>query len=232
MRMPLALFDLDNTLVDRQPFRRWATDFCRSSGLGNAEVNWLCDQDEDGFAPRAVVFELARARFSLRESVEELILRYREEYPRHFVPDPEVLRCLKSLRNAGWRIGIVTNGPPSQIEKIDRCGLRSLADGWCISAEVGWEKPDRRIFAEVIRRCGGDEGAQVWMTGDTDVSDIQGGRLAGCGTIWLSKGRRWRAHGYTPDVTVEALREAVDALLTMPDGFGPATGNRLVTEEL
>jgi phosphoglycolate phosphatase-like HAD superfamily hydrolase len=51
--VPLAIFDLDNTLVDRAgAFRRWAVEFVARHGLDPAERRWLVAADEDGFAPR------------------------------------------------------------------------------------------------------------------------------------------------------------------------------------
>jgi putative hydrolase of the HAD superfamily len=40
--MPLVLFDLDNTLIDRAAsFRRWATHFAEVHSLGPEDVAWL-----------------------------------------------------------------------------------------------------------------------------------------------------------------------------------------------
>ena len=53
--MPLVLFDLDNTLIDRAAsFLRWAARFARACSLGPEDVAWLVATDEDGFADRHV----------------------------------------------------------------------------------------------------------------------------------------------------------------------------------
>src|SRR5580698_7657056 len=47
---PLALFDLDNTLVDRQAtYRRWAVSFAGTRDLDEEAIDWLCEVDNDGF---------------------------------------------------------------------------------------------------------------------------------------------------------------------------------------
>jgi len=53
--VPLAIFDLDNTLLDRATsFLRWATRFAAVYGLEPADVTWLVDADGDGFVPRSL----------------------------------------------------------------------------------------------------------------------------------------------------------------------------------
>lgn len=218
----IALFDLDNTLIDRQlAFRRWACSFATDHGLGDDAVEFLCEADEDGFATRGALFEAAREHFRLREPVTDLIARYRTEYPQMFEPDPAVLAALRHLRLHRFRIGVVTNGPATQNEKLVRTGLSSLVDAVCISEEFGVEKPDPRIFAEAIRLCCGDElpGEGGWMVGDTAESDIAGARTIGLRSIWMSRGRTWAHRDFAPDAIASDLPDAVELILRMSDAI-------------
>ncbi|HVC67408.1 MAG TPA: HAD-IA family hydrolase [Acidimicrobiales bacterium] len=213
---PLALFDLDNTLVDRQnAFERWARGFVADHSLPAEAFPCLLDLDDDGFASRQTVFDGVRERFGLTGTTDSLIVDYRSEYPAYFVPDPRVRSALTRLREHGWRTGVVTNGPPSQRDKLERAGLVDLLDGWCISDEVGVAKPDRRIFDEARRRCAHPDGkaGTVWMIGDTAVPDIAGGRGAGLRTIWMHRGRTWDGDAYRPDAQAGTIAEAVEILL-------------------
>ncbi len=224
---PVALFDLDNTLVDRQgAFRAWAGSFAEAHGLGRTGLAFLCQVDDDGFAPRERVFEAVRRRFGLAARVDQLMAEYRVSYPDCFRPEPAVQAALVRLRGAGWRIGLVTNGPPTQREKLERAGLAGLVDEVCISEELGVAKPDRRIFEEALRRLGagtGDGGdGWRWMVGDAPVPDIGGGRGAGLGTVWVHRGRAWEEPGFRPDAVVESCVGAVDLLLSV----GTPTGCR------
>ena len=211
----LALFDLDNTLVDRQAtYRRWSESFAAMRGLDHEAVDWLCEADDDGFARRIDVFSEACRRFGLRDDPQDLVSGYWSNYVDCYRPDPSVVDSVDRLRQAGWSVGIVTNGGSSQHEKVARSGLADLVDACCVSEEVGAAKPDSRIFSEALRRCGhtGDPRA-VWMVGDTPEADIAGGRQAGFRTAWMHRGREWHVGEYRPDAEVGSIFEAVELIL-------------------
>jgi len=213
---PLALFDLDNTLVDRAAtYRRWADKFATDRRLEPDAVDWLCEADRDGFASRHDVFEDACRHFELAESPDDLVSAYWDDYIGLYEPDPAVNDALARLRSSGWRIGIVTNGPSTQHMKIARAELLALVDACCVSEEIGASKPDRRIFEEAMGRCGcsRDEAQPAWMIGDAPVHDIGGGRDAGLETIWIARGRQWEIADYRPVVEVSTVPQAVEVLL-------------------
>lgn len=204
----LVLFDLDNTLADREgAFRRWAEHFAVEHHLEASSVEFLCDRDGDGFVPRHELFAALRDRYGVTTSVEDLVTRYRADYPRHFEPEPDVRAALTALRTGGWKIGIVTNGPTSQNTKIASLGLGDLLDGTCVSADVGVEKPNRQIFELTAARC--DVPLDGWMVGDSPDSDIAGGRAAGLRTAWLHRGRPWDRPDFAPDAVVATNHDAV-----------------------
>ncbi len=72
--MPLAIFDLDNTLVDRTvAFRSCAEWFAMQRGLHPTHVvPWMEAADEDGEHSRLALFVSARTEFRLHESAREL----------------------------------------------------------------------------------------------------------------------------------------------------------------
>jgi len=214
--VPLALFDLDNTLIDRAgAFRLWARSFTDRHRLGGEdEVGWLEDADEDGFSSRAAFFERVRARYDLRQPVEALVVAYRRDYPEFYPPaSPETLASLGALRSRGWKLGIVTNGLPTQEAKIAAAGLTAAVDGWAISAVAGVSKPDRALFQAAADACGCTlEGA--WMIGDNAAADIRGAVDCGLRTVWIRRSREWRTRDYRPDAIVDTVSEAVEHVLS------------------
>jgi FMN phosphatase YigB (HAD superfamily) len=183
---PLACFDLDNTLIDRNgAFFRWARWWVELQGLQETALEWFVAHDNGGYRPRAELFGLARERFGIAAPVDELVAAYNEEHPLFARVQPAVLDGLGSLRAAGWRVAVVTNGEPAQQDlKLEYTQLDKAIDYACVSGAVGVRKPDRRIFEIAAERAGGtlDGG---WMVGDHPAYDIAGGLNAGLRTIQI-----------------------------------------------
>jgi HAD superfamily hydrolase (TIGR01549 family) len=209
----LALFDLDNTLVDRaSAFRLWAGEFAAERGLGEAAVRWLIEADGDGFGAKDRFFASVRERFDLADPAEELWARYRSRMPELVRCPPVLLRGLARLRESGWRVGIVTNGmADNQLAKIERTGLADHVDACCVSGEVGIRKPDARIFRLAAERCGADPDRGGWMVGDSPELDIAGGRATGLRTIWIGQQEAWTS-GQPADHSFADTAEAMDFL--------------------
>lgn len=99
----------------------------------------------------------------------------------------ESLDVLESLRDAGYLLGLITNGPSElQRSKIRTVAIESLFDAVIISGEVGWQKPQREIFAHALAAIGEPAAAAVHI-GDNLVADIAGARGAGMTAIWIDR---------------------------------------------
>jgi hypothetical protein len=69
-----------------------------------------------------------RDRYGLDDDLGELVAAYRRSYPGHVRPvDEETRTALAELRVRGWRIGIATNGEPSQLRKIELARPRAAS---------------------------------------------------------------------------------------------------------
>ncbi|GAA5187494.1 HAD family hydrolase [Rugosimonospora acidiphila] len=214
----LALFDLDDTLVDRgKAFNAWAEEFVAAHGLDEKALTFLVVTDAGHSGPMNDYFATVRETFDLAERPGQLWERYRGRMPELASCRSEDLDALGRLRRAGWRIGIVTNGmTDNQLTKIRNTGLDALVDTWCISDEVGIRKPDPEIFRLAARRCGASPEGGGWMVGDSLDLDIAGGRAAGLRTIWLPPKHRPEPSSRpaaAPDFTVGSVAEAVGVIL-------------------
>jgi FMN phosphatase YigB (HAD superfamily) len=211
----LALFDLDNTLVDRAAgFRFWALEFCEAHGLEPSEVQWMIEADGDGLVPKEAFFAQVRDRFLLDDPVAALWAQYRERHPVLIPACPGVLSGLTQLRQTGWKVGLVTNGfADMQSSTITNGGIAQNVDGWAISEAEGVRKPERRLFEIATERCGTTLTAGGWMIGDSVSADIGGGQAAGLRTIWINRGRLWPDALSKPDHMVPDAAEAITVLL-------------------
>jgi FMN phosphatase YigB (HAD superfamily) len=203
----LVLFDLDNTLLDRaSAFERWMVSFTVEYGLGADDRSIIHRLDEDGSSPRELFFEQLREEFSLETSVTVLLDRYYVDYISCFDIDLATIAALRSLRSDGWKLAVVTNGPPSQMQKLEATNLVDEFDAICISDVVGSRKPDVGIFEEAARRCGVP--LDGWMVGDSPGADIVGGQRAKLRTVWMSRGRRWDEDESSPDAIATSIPDA------------------------
>jgi FMN phosphatase YigB (HAD superfamily) len=208
----LALFDLDDTLIDLfAAFERFAAEFADDRALAPAEAEWLVEA-WNPYRSREDFFAVVRERYGLPESVKELWAHYRSRMPHLVVCRPEVLAGLAALREDGWRLGIVTNGEAgNQLGKIERTGLGAVVHAVAVSGALGIRKPDPGIFAVAAERAGCVLGDGGWMVGDNPLADCDGAAAAGLRSIHIDDGRgRW------PGVEVRADHVVADVLQAFP----------------
>ncbi|MCX5525628.1 HAD-IA family hydrolase [Streptomyces bobili] len=213
MQHPLVLFDLDNTLVDRQgTLAGWAAEFTAQHSLEDEDQANVLDMVAKRAYPST--FDVIRTRYRLPMSTAELWRAYCTDIAALVSCQARVLDGLEELRAAGWRVGVATNGAADiQRAKLRATGISERVDGVFISEEADARKPQTRHFALAAARCGTVLGDGGWMVGDNPVNDIGGGRSAGLRTIWIGNGRSWPPHDPGPDHVVPHARAAIDLLL-------------------
>ena len=119
--MPLLLFDLDNTLLDRAgPFRVWAQRFLDGIGAPDGDIDWLLSIDADGLTDRWDVADAIRARYELRIPSIDLVEELHDGVAEHIRLDPLVACALRIADDAGWRPVVVSNGGLRQQDSIIR----------------------------------------------------------------------------------------------------------------
>jgi HAD superfamily hydrolase (TIGR01549 family) len=212
----LALFDLDNTLLDREAaFAMWTEHFIAMCGLSPEAQPLIKSMDRNGLTPREEFFAQVRARFGIATSAKDLIEAYRVEYPACFSVNDETVRAIRSLRANNWKVGVVTNGPPTQRAKLEATQLVNEFDAICVSALVGFRKPEIEIFEEAARIC--EVPLSGWMVGDSPSADVAGGKRAGLRTIWIPRGRTWDEREDRPDAVAATVSEAASLILAEAD---------------
>ena len=127
-------------------------------------------------------------------------------------PFDGALDVLHTLRQRGHRLGLLTNGSAAfQRKKLSRFALEPLFDVILIEGELGYGKPDRRVFGAALQHFR-VAATRTCMIGDNLEADIGGARELGITAVWHD------AHGaglparakVTPDRIIKSLRELLD----------------------
>jgi HAD superfamily hydrolase (TIGR01509 family) len=235
-RPPLAavLFDLDDTLHDdtlayRQAALRVAFDVAAERAIdagallaayvGQAESFWKNLSSEDLGTPLAGVRTTMWAGALAAVGLEDRALAARcgaayNDYRKGYLQLwPGALELLETLRAAGQKLGLLTNGfSETHREKIALLKLESAFDEVFIADEVGMLKPDPRLFAFACERLGAAPDASA-MVGDRYERDIRAAHALGLFTVWVNvRDERVPAGGPVPDATVKAIAEVEGVL--------------------
>jgi putative hydrolase of the HAD superfamily len=98
------------------------------------------------------------------------------------------IELLRSLRRAGVRTALLTNGPSGmQRRKVELLGLEGEIDAIGISQELGAAKPDPAAFAGALALIDAAPGESV-MVGDHLDWDVRGALDAGMrGAVWVAR---------------------------------------------
>jgi putative hydrolase of the HAD superfamily len=152
------------------------------------------------------------------ELAGEIAQAFAVERERRLGPIPGALETLRRLRNRGVRLALLTNGTSAdQRRKIERHGLDRLFECILIEGELGYGKPDERVYRQALRRM---ELApeDVWMVGDNLVWDVGAPQALGISAIWVDRAGAGVPAGSAvrPDRVIRTIAE----LLTGAAGNG------------
>jgi putative hydrolase of the HAD superfamily len=188
-----VLFDLDGTLYDRdaamltlahEQFTTYRSSIPRQVDEHRFTARFL-ELDEHGYASRADVYRRLADEFGLdNELTVELERHFWESYSRRCEVSADTWATLRALRSAGKKLGVVTNGQTAwQTRKLEGLGLGTFFDAVLISEAEGIRKPDERIFARAVTRCGVAAGEAMFV-GDHPEVDVAGAHAAGLVAVW------------------------------------------------
>ncbi|GAC1523513.1 MAG: HAD family hydrolase [Vulcanimicrobiaceae bacterium] len=128
---------------------------------------------------------------------------------------PGALDLLQSLRDAGLKLAMITNGfSETHREKIALLDLEHAFDEIFIADEVGMVKPDPRLFRLAADRLGVAPEACA-MVGDRFDRDVRGGASVGMFTVWLNVRDEPLPTDLAPDAVVPTIRD-VEGVLPLP----------------
>ena len=127
---------------------------------------------------------------------------YRAAMVRNIQPDPKIISYLTGLNDRRIPWGIVTNGPLTQRDKCRAAGLEQIAPFIIVSDEVGYYKPDPRIFRDALNATGLANPERAIFVGDNPIADIDGAKRFGMKAAWLHMDRKYPPYLLPPDYTI------------------------------
>jgi len=83
--------------------------------------------------------------------------------------DPAMVKLIDSLRASGTTVAVLTNGTSATADELDQAGLSAHLDAVFNSAEIGYAKPDPRVYQSVCEQLDVEPG-QVFFTDDKQAN--------------------------------------------------------------
>lgn len=127
-------------------------------------------------------------------------------------------KCIEDMRAAGCAIGIVANQAATVVDSLKTHGIAPLIDFMGVSALVGLEKPDPKIFSKALDalKVSPSEAIHVGNRLDTDVLPAQS---LGMRTAWILRGEAnpepTNTDLATPDIVQKSLVDLSDAIAAL-----------------
>jgi putative hydrolase of the HAD superfamily len=232
LRPSAILFDLDDTILDDAGCveQSW-TDACADgcAGLGPEVTNriraairtageWFWSDPErhrlgrlDMKAARRHVVALGLERAGvadnrLGDSIAVAYSRYRDSRIALLPGAVDTVRWFKSI---GCSLALLTNGSRRmQRLKIERFELERLFDVILVEGEVGFGKPDRRIYELALTQLR-QSPADTWMVGDNLEWDVAAPQQLGIYGIWVDASGKGLPPGSSmrPDRIIRTITE-------------------------
>lgn len=219
--MPALIFDIDDTLYNQaEPFTRAYNDVFPGRFELDPEIffktsrrysNSVFDAAQRGeiTMEEMYIYRIKNALASHGLTVTDAeALAFQESYSNYqgeISMTPAMTDFLAECVAEGRTLGIITNGPAElQHKKIKALGADRFipAEHTFISGEVGFSKPDVRIFALVQDRLN-LKAKDTYFLGDTYVNDMLGAHRCGWHTLWFNRRYHQLPYGgFVPDFTV------------------------------
>ena len=156
------------------------------------------------------LFQLAGVARERMPELHACLSRMHRERNLWCVVAEQSAQSLQRLREAGFKVGVVSNSDGRVEEALRAAGLRQYFDVVIDSTRVGVEKPDPRIFHAALEALGVAAKDALYV-GDIYEVDVVGARAAGIEAILLGSPPEGDENACQ---TVESIEELVNAILS------------------
>ncbi len=149
-------------------------------------------------------------------TLERIAARYWAYPPGALYSD--VLPTLATLRDDGYRLGVIANQPTQVRQALQRDGLVGYFDTMGVSDDLGLHKPDPALFARTLE-IAQVEAARTVMVGDRLDYDMRPAAATGMRTVWVLRGEApddpTPEQLAVPDVAIEDLTDLPAVLVEL-----------------
>ena len=159
-------------------------------------------------------------RHEYKGALERLGIALPEKWNSEFIyPYPDAKKVLTALKTH-YKLGIIANQPLNTRNRLENeWGLAQYFDLMIISAEVGFSKPDPRLFREALYKAQTTADRCV-MIGDKLTNDIAPAKALGFTTLWVQQ--EWggmqtvTSPELQPDFTAEKISDILPYFINTP----------------
>jgi FMN phosphatase YigB (HAD superfamily) len=127
-----------------------------------------------------------------------------EHQPENWIP-PETHAILNGLRQAGLRLGLLTNRSHPVTDDLEAWGLSGYFELALSAVEVSAWKPDPLVFKHFLERMGARPTTSLYV-GDNYYADIVGAQRAGLQAVLLDP------EGVFPEVDCPVIKNLSELL--------------------
>ena len=208
-----ALFDMDDTLIDRQAaYEAVYRLFYDQQDAVNSLTPWAEAIDyfwslspNNAHDSRSAIEEIQNKWPDVVSDAETHYRFYFSNMVRLVEMLPGVEEFVKCLNEFEISWGIVTNGDQFQHQKAENTGLDKTSPFVLASKLFGVDKPAPEIFLEAVRLLDVKDlqAHEVLFVGDNPYTDILGANAVGMKTAWICMGREFPDDVPAPDYIVE-----------------------------
>jgi putative hydrolase of the HAD superfamily len=214
-----VIFDFDHTLYDRDAtYDKMVPGVCRdldayiNKSLPYEEILKRMKQaDKDGAYPHGwpAVYEekVAHDVFSVAPDYKTYMKAIRTHHPISITLFDDTLSTLTSLREKGFKLGMLTNGgKQSQRDKLQNTPLAPYFDKILIGGDLPEEKPHASAYHAICEALDVAPAEAIYV-GDHPYNDVQGSKNAGLVSVWIPYVKPFPADATPPDFTIERLSD-------------------------
>jgi putative hydrolase of the HAD superfamily len=123
------------------------------------------------------------------EAPEELYHTFSD--PSNYDLFPDALPALDALASRGVKLGIISNFESWLNVMLERLGIRHRFDVLAISGDLGWEKPDARIFKWAIEDAGAQPDECLHVGDNPNFDAVPAAELGMTGVL-IDRSGRWK----------------------------------------